>query len=329
MARVAQNPPARPSPAPPSAAELAQALCAADGSAFLVPPRILRRVIKEHTHVRSFGLRVPHRKSYVISRGDLLAIVDRTDLDVESDVELPDTVILLARPTVEMLSEVPTGSLLAKYWRLLFHARVHLALEGATAEGRLGADEIRSRVQAIGETEFDEIRAVLEQEEFLLPPADERATYIEFVAVYLELRFFAASFLRSYFPSIEDYHYVDELIRQDVDAESLLAATRLAGAAEADTTADVPALDRHGWRDRFDEAQRLRLRGGWPLKSVPIAKPRRSFAGPTRPASWETTCEPRFAGLRLRIARPPQSLTSSASWPATSYHGSRAGCKRP
>ena len=96
---------------------------------------------------------------------------------------------------------------------------------------------------------------MLSQEEFLLPPADDLVTYVEFVAVYLELRYFAAGFLRSYFPSLEEFHFIDELIRQDLDAESLLAATRLAGAAEPEPAAEVPALDRHGWRDRFDEAQ--------------------------------------------------------------------------
>ena len=142
MAKVAQNPPAHEPPAPTSAMELAQALRAADPSALLVAPRILRRVIKEHAGVRGIGLRVPHRKSYVIARDELLAIVDRADLDLDGEAELGQRLILLARPTVEMLSETRTCNLMTKYWRLLFHARVHVALEAAAADGRLSPNDV-------------------------------------------------------------------------------------------------------------------------------------------------------------------------------------------
>ena len=44
------------------------------------------------------------------------------------------------------------------------------------------------RIHRIGETEFDEIRLVLRQDELLLPPHDDRETYVEFAALWLELR---------------------------------------------------------------------------------------------------------------------------------------------
>ena len=72
----------------------------------------------------------------------------------------------------------------------------------AIAQGKLTEADVRSRIQEIGPIEFEEIRAVLRQEEYLLPPRTDLAVYVEFAAVYLELRYFVPEFLRSYFPSM-------------------------------------------------------------------------------------------------------------------------------
>ena len=100
----------------------------------------------------------------------------------------------------------------------------------------------------LGSARFDEIRTVLGQEEWLLPPRSDESIYAEFVAVYLELRHFASSFLLRYFPGLaglsgqagfrssggqfgrEDLEAVDRLVGQDVDAPGLFAATRPPGA---------------------------------------------------------------------------------------------------
>ena len=57
-------------------AELESALREADASVLLVPPRILRRVIKQDRQVPGPGLRVPHRKTYVVGRQPLLKIAE-------------------------------------------------------------------------------------------------------------------------------------------------------------------------------------------------------------------------------------------------------------
>jgi hypothetical protein len=240
-------------PTPLGAAELERAVRAADASAFLVAPRILRRVIKQHAETGGIGLRVPHRKTYVIGRDALLSIVDREELDAPEGVGLPQRVILIARPTGEMLAGLTREETLLKYWRLLFHARVHVALDEPAAAGRLGEAELRARIQQIGPTQFEEIRSVLRQEEYLLPPKSDRTVYVEFAAVYLELRYFVPSFLRSYFPSLDDHHRIDELLKRDVDGEALLAATRPAGAPDPDILPDVPNTE--GVVERLDEAQ--------------------------------------------------------------------------
>ncbi len=200
MARLVQHITADEPAASLTLAELDQALRATDPTALLVAPRILRRVIKQDAGVSGLGLRVPHRKTYVIGREDLLTIVGTDDLDLDTDAELADQVILIARPTAEALDALSRDKALVKFWRQLFHARVHAALDQQIAEGRLGEPEIRARIRQIGETEFDEIRSVLRQEDYLLPPRIDATVYIEFAAVYLELRHFVPSFSALIFP---------------------------------------------------------------------------------------------------------------------------------
>ncbi len=210
--------------------QLGNAVREADPAAFLVLPRILRRVIKQDRLLTGFGIRVPHRKSYVIARDSLLEIVDRAELGLADDAPLPEKVILIARPSLRKLAATPAASVLIRSWRLLFHARIHAALDQKAAEGGLSPSVIRERIHQIGTAEFDEIRMVLTQEDMLLPPASDESVYVEFVAEFLELRYFARSFLSRYFPGLKSIESAAVLIRQDVDGEGLFHATRPQGA---------------------------------------------------------------------------------------------------
>src|SRR5579871_4491151 len=207
--------------------ELQRLLTQADPATLLVPPRILRRVIKKDRDLTGPGLQVPHRKSYVIDRERLLQIADRDELGVESNHDLPATVLLLPRPDRERLAERDRGEILLKYWRLLFHARVHVALQE-----RRGVRNVRQRIERIGLTEFNEATAVLRQEHFLLPPGDAETIYEEFAAVYLELRYFAPHVLPVYFPICSQREGIEAILAEDVDAKILFDATRLEGAPD-------------------------------------------------------------------------------------------------
>lgn len=213
-------------------AELEAAVRAADPAAFLLLPRVLRRVIKQDRRLTGFGFHVPHRKSYVIDREPLLEIVDEVELGVESKRDLPPRVILLSWPLSHEFSETPADIFLHRCWRLLFHARIHLALEERAALGEFSPESVRRRIHELGMVQFDEIRLVLEQEYLLLPPATEASTFIEFAATYLELRYFAPSSIRRYFPGLEDLAAVDAFLAHDVDAPALFAATRPDGAPD-------------------------------------------------------------------------------------------------
>src|SRR5262249_34895831 len=114
------------------------------------------------------------------------------------------------------------------------HAQLHIALEARLGEGRVTGAGVRHRIQRIGPTEFDAIRDVLRQENFLMPPRDDRTAYIEFAALYLELRQFAPSLLPRYFPGLTDLAAIDALLAEDVDAAAVLARSRPPGAPSPD-----------------------------------------------------------------------------------------------
>ncbi|MFO0925804.1 MAG: hypothetical protein U0736_02060 [Gemmataceae bacterium] len=185
---------------------------------------------------------IPHGKSFVCDRQCLFRHAEQADLDLEPDQLLPDAVLLLLRPDAEEMSNLERKPLLLKYWRRLFHARVHQALLVLERAGGLDDAAVRERVEAIGRTEFAEITDVLTQDRYLPPDATEREVYLEFAAVYLELRKFAGNLLAGYFPGLHDLPRIDALLRRDVDADTVLRQTRPAEApdpvGQVDTTSD-------------------------------------------------------------------------------------------
>ena len=130
--------------------------------------------------------------------------------------------------------------MLERYWRLLFHMRVHQVFHRRADAGRIGPSEVRRRIRQLGAVEFDEIRNVLRQEHLLLPPYDDATVYEEFAALYLELRHFAPGLLASYFPALESLEQVDRVVAQDVNAEELFLAVWLPGAPDPADSARQP-----------------------------------------------------------------------------------------
>src|SRR5262245_60726345 len=83
---------------------LGQTLLAIDPAVCLVPPRIMRRVIKADRHIIGLGVHVPHVKSYVIGRDALLKLAEPAELGVAAGRTLPETVILLVKPDPDKLA---------------------------------------------------------------------------------------------------------------------------------------------------------------------------------------------------------------------------------
>ena len=288
--------------------ELELAVKAADPTAFLVLPRILRRVIKQDQQLAGFGLIVPHRKTYVIDGAALLEIVERDELGLSAYTAPPAKAILIARPSQSELEDTPAENVLLECWRLLFHARVHVALETKLAAGELAPAAIRRRIHRIGTAEFDEVRAVLARDDLLLPIGGDETAYVEFVATYLELRFFDAGFLPHYFPGIKDLDAVDEALLSDVDGERLFLATRPPGAPQP---RDSFVMDE--WADVPDEAD-------WPLGETFVfddipsqSKYRVLMRKSQRPAALGNVVRAAIYHARARRCAPPELVSRAES----------------
>ncbi len=226
-----------------SLGELERALKTADPAAWLVAPRIVRRVVRHQRGLSLFGLSVPHRKSATLSARQAEEIVERHELGLPDNATLPPTLILIARPDLPDLVGAERGEVLTKLWRLLFHTHIHISMESLVEEGVLTQAELRARIDQIGQAEFDEVRAVLRHENFLIDTRDLARVYVEFAAVYLELRHFAPGLLSRYFPTLRDLARVDEVLAADVDDATLLARTRLPGAPDLPSVSTTDSLE--------------------------------------------------------------------------------------
>lgn len=208
------------------------ALRAMDRAAFPVPARVVRRVIAQDLGLAGIGFSVPHRKSWVIALERAQRLMDPVELGVDSWESLPASILLLARPDEDEVEHLTLDQLLLRYWRLLFHARLDLTLKSRIEFGDLSIPDIRSRIDEIGQVEFDEAQAVLVRERMLIPDFTRSDAFAEFVAVFLELSYFSPEWLADWFPSIEDPEQILDLLRHDIDADELYRTARPAGAPE-------------------------------------------------------------------------------------------------
>ena len=202
-----------------------RAIREADPFAFPVASRIVRRVIRNEIDLPALIGRVPHRKSFIISAAQAQQVVLNDELGLEPGASLPETLLLLARPEEHELEAMSASALREHYRRLHLHARVHAALDERLARGELNELTVAERLEQIGSSAFDEIRAVLAQEAFLLPPVTTVSVYVEFAAVFLELRYSAPDVLTAYFPSLDDLDRIEELVAQDLDLDAVLEIT--------------------------------------------------------------------------------------------------------
>lgn len=209
------------------ATDLQQLLRGVDPAAVLVSPKVLDNVLKEKYELPAFRWASLHGMSCVAPREMLFRYVEQDELDLPAGELLPDMVHLLVRPLRDDLN-LPISALLLKYWRMLFHVRVHAALETMP----LTAAECQERLNEASGGDSTEIQHILVQDQLMPDAADARTAYIEFSATYWEYRLFLPSLLKNFFPRLDDPARLDELLRRDVDAAGLFAASRLPGARD-------------------------------------------------------------------------------------------------
>lgn len=240
--------------------EIRRRVEATESGVLLVPSRILRRVIKRHRQIPA-GLDVPHASSYVVAKEELLAIASAEELG-STALNLPAHVILLPRPEEEDTSD--SQAVLVRLWRSAFHASIHRALEERIANGALSPAVIRARVHRVGQTELDEARLVLRQDDLLLSPHDAGAVYVELIATYLELLHFAPDQLARTFPALGDHQTMAEVIAPDLDALALLEKCRPEG---------TPTISEIAARTRVETDEMIHGHGRARAQSIPDGSP--------------------------------------------------------
>jgi hypothetical protein len=202
----------------------------ADPTAFPVSQRVLKRVITQDLGLTGLGLNLPHRKSWILTAARAQQLVEPDELGLQTYETLSPYVLLLARPEDEELDRLTISELCLRYWRLLFHIRVHRALDEALESGQLTDRIVRQHVEAIGQVAFDEIDVMLRREKYLPPDHTRSMAFVEFAAVFLELKQFQTDLLPAYFPALGDFTAAAELLETYVDDNELLAETYVQGA---------------------------------------------------------------------------------------------------
>lgn len=196
-------------------------------------PRTLRRVIRADRGLPGFWPRIPHREIVVIAARRLAEIAE----DFWAfPADLPETILLVARPDAERFRAAGLEPLLRAYWRLLFHALLdaRLAALDAVARSRIAA--------AIGPAMLAEARVVLGQEQAVGRDADDDEVRAEFVATFLELRGFDPEAVHAWFPVIGDCDALADAVGPEVGAGELFTDTRPAGLDAADDPAATTIL---------------------------------------------------------------------------------------
>ena len=133
--------------------ELADALRAADSRAVLVPPRILRRVIRGVLGIDRLMGHIPHRGGFATTSACALEFAEPEELRLEPGRPVPERLILLAEPDLDRVEDLAREQVLLRYWRSLFHARVHLAFDERTDLVRPPGSWVEDRIARLGRIE--------------------------------------------------------------------------------------------------------------------------------------------------------------------------------
>jgi hypothetical protein len=222
---------------------LETAVRAADPCAMLVPPWLLQKLIASERGPAVNVFSLPRVQAHVMGRDRLLEIVQQEELPFDGTPPGCPTIILLARPEIDVLASTAGADMLLHYWRLLFHVRVRSAVLSALAAAPSSRAAVQERIERLGRSAFNEARFVLQRERYLAASADDCETYAEFAAFYLDFTSFAPEAIPWFFPAIEDPVEVLRLLACDVDSEALLRSTRPAGATERENAA-APVADK-------------------------------------------------------------------------------------
>lgn len=234
---------------------LREAVTEAREDAFLVEPRVIRRIIRELHGFARLSTNIPHTDVLVVDERDIRVLAHPDEFGLDDFGQLPDLCILVAQPEEYELESRPWEQLRELTWSRLFHGCIDLTLRLHIANGTLSRTVVQECIDRIGQVEFDEAHAVLRSELRVVNTASRVEAWCEFVAIYLQLSKFTPDLLTVWFPSLDQSPSVVDVITQYVDHEKLFQQTRPAEAELPDTTPAAMqdekrlAWERRGWAE--------------------------------------------------------------------------------
>lgn len=235
--------------------ELRRAVRQARTDAFLVEPRVVRRIIRELHGFARLSTWIPHTEVLVANAQDVQALAHPDELGLGDFQSLPEHLILVAQPEEHELSQHSMQDLLQMMWKRLYHGCIDIHLQEQVRTGVLTRDAVHERIDQLGQVEFDEAHAVLQTEVRLFDPDSHVESFCEFSAIYHQMVMFSPDLLPIWFPSLSETSPVLTIISQDFDAKQLFESSQLYGATIPDRTSgatnDETALasERESWTD--------------------------------------------------------------------------------
>ena len=227
---VAMTESSHPAGTPRDILTLEQSLRLAVPEAVFALPRVVRRIIRLDIDRPLLWGRVPHRDSVALPPARLLELAD----DVWAlPADLPETILLVARPDPAQFADRGEEALRREYWRLLYHGCLDIAARQAIATRAGGGRDFSALVRLIGETVVEEAAAVLAREGLLREPGDAREAVAELMAVVLEFEAFSPELLPVWFPAVDDHVALADLCADWVAADDILVRTRPEGLSDS------------------------------------------------------------------------------------------------
>ncbi|GIX05182.1 MAG: hypothetical protein KatS3mg114_1051 [Planctomycetaceae bacterium] len=210
-----------------------------DESALLIEETAFKRILRHEGNRQSLLRRAFHSDVWVMANQRLTLIEDLARLVLVPNPSLPSWVILIPYPN-KRLDTISPAELMFLIWRKHFHGQIDLCMRQRYQEDDpQTVARVRERIDELGQEAFDEVRAVLRDEQRIRHHANVVSVYCEFVAYCLELQQFSPELLPVYFPSlceaqttptgVPEYRlrpHVDELVNSEFAAQYWLNRIR-------------------------------------------------------------------------------------------------------
>lgn len=196
--------------------------------AFVVPHRLLRRVVRivAENDGRSTG--TFRLDSFSLPARELWQAVDPLELDLDARPDDEGSITLIRETETKWFRRPPAIDEYVRVERALFRERVVVSL------GRGGDREAFERADQIGRAAYADCLSVLDDEGRLRSIGDPWTCYADLAATLLELRRFAPRLIPVWFPVLDDVESVFATIGVDVDPD------RIATEAGLGSRLDVP-----------------------------------------------------------------------------------------